>query len=684
MSVSYDYVQTFYVDKNRVNSADKVLLTSIDLFFKTKLQGGNAGVSIWLCEANGEQPSPSSRLKDSNSYLLGTYINADPLGQTSTQFSFRNPVLLKTNSTYGVVIKFESEAYTLWTNRKGDAIVTLTGKTNSPSAGSAANFEGKLYKRSNSGNHSELTDEDLKFVVYVAKYTSTSATFNLIPKDYEFITMLTRNGFLTNGEWVYKDVANATGTLSTSSISANITGSGTSLSSHIVGDRIFVSNGTITDTLTITSISNSTFIQVDKNPSFTSTVAYKVPVSAKVVLQNIPNKELVLVDSNAANSAFKFGSGDVLIGAYSGANVTIDTVDYKNVDMFNAKFKISSPAIGSYTLKSKFANTSNNIATSYTNFSLFDDKKPELEQRLLSRSLEVVGSNLYGSENKSAVVEVAFSLNAANSSSIFEAPCLDGDELDMISTSFDINTTSLTTQYGITDYDTEVDKNGLATCKYISKKVSFAKDRYAEDIIVTIGAYRPIGTTINAYAKIHNSQDSEPFDDKAWTPLELTDNIERYSVGENDIAEYNYSLPQYPDSKETITANFTNQTNATILTSSDVSANIVAGAVVKIYDSILPINHEVFKVVSSNATSFTVNRSVTNVNIPASPNVDVLKYNITAWNNIANDNVARYFTSTSNQELDGFNTMQIKLVLLADSQYIIPKVEQLQVIGVSA
>jgi len=71
------------------------------------------------------------------------------------------------------------------------------------------------------------------------------------------------------------------------------------------------------------------------------------------------------------------------------------------------------------------------------------------------------------------------------------------------------------------------------------------------------------------------------------------------------------------------------------------------------------------------------------VNIIGDVNVDQLKYKNTAWNNIANDNVARYVTS-SYTEFDTYNTMQLKVVLLSETTHVIPRVEQLQVIGVSA
>jgi hypothetical protein len=85
---------------------------------------------------------------------------------------------------------------------------------------------------------------------------------------------------------------------------------------------------------------------------------------------------------------------------------------------------------------------------------------------------------------------------------------------------------------------------------------------------------------------------------------------------------------------------------------------------------------------SSNTTAIGVNKNITNVNIIGNMSVDRLKYKLTAWNNIANDNVARY-VSNSLVEYDTFNSMQIKIVLLSDSTYVVPSVKQIQAIAVS-
>jgi hypothetical protein len=50
---------------------------------------------------------------------------------------------------------------------------------------------------------------------------------------------------------------------------------------------------------------------------------------------------------------------------------------------------------------------------------------------------------------------------------------------------------------------------------------------------------------------------------------------------------------------------------------------------------------------------------------------------------ILNDNVSRYISS-SLVEFDKFSTMQIKVVLVADNTFVVPKVEVIQAMGVSA
>jgi hypothetical protein len=48
-----------------------------------------------------------------------------------------------------------------------------------------------------------------------------------------------------------------------------------------------------------------------------------------------------------------------------------------------------------------------------------------------------------------------------------------------------------------------------------------------------------------------------------------------------------------------------------------------------------------------------------------------------------NNNISRYYNDAL-VEIDNFDSMQVKIVFLSDSTYVIPKIDQIQVIGVSA
>lgn len=337
------------------------------------------------------------------------------------------------------------------------------------------------------------------------------------------------------------------------------------------------------------------------------------------------------------------------------------------------------------------ANSSNQMGSA-TNLDLLKFNDATYDGYILSRSVEVdtsLSSNLFGTRRKSAVANVDIQVNV-DANAVFTVPYIKTGSLDFFFYQNDINeSTTETRTVGLTaipDYDTEINKNGLGKSKYISKKIAFAADKYAEDIVVYVQGYRPAGTEIKVYAKIHNSSDKETFDDKAWSPLQLKNNTDKFSTDDpNDMYEYTYGFPQYPDIQVGLTGIFqTGASSNTITTTDDQSGVITTGDLIRIYNPLFPDNHEVFPVSSANSSAITLFKPITNVNFQSkNVSIDKLKYNNVAWNNIANDNTVRY-VSSSLVEFDRYTSMQIKVVLTSTSTYIIPKVEQIQVIGVSS
>jgi hypothetical protein len=189
---------------------------------------------------------------------------------------------------------------------------------------------------------------------------------------------------------------------------------------------------------------------------------------------------------------------------------------------------------------------------------------------------------------------------------------------------------------------------------------------------------------------VHNAADRESFQSKAWTPLVLKDNIDRFSSTDpNDFYEFTYGFDTAPELQVALpgTGSITSGSN-TITTTSDHSAAVTAGDLIRIKDQDFG-NHEVFVVSAANTTAISTYRNITTSSLVSAGVtrsdivIDKLKYRNIAWNNVENDNTVRYVNSEY-VEFDRYTSMQIKIVLLATQSHIVPKVEAIQVIGVSA
>jgi hypothetical protein len=391
-----------------------------------------------------------------------------------------------------------------------------------------------------------------------------------------------------------------------------------------------------------------------------------------------------LTDSNAANSTFKFNSSNTVKGEISGALFNIGSIDKYKIDSFTPKLLINSPSSSDFTVSYKLTKNNNTLSSSYNRLELIKENRVLEESFILSRSLEVVTAGLYGPTNRSSSILVDFSVNSSNTN-LFSVPYINSGELDFFINQNDINSSSLATVNGITDYDTEIDKNGLAKSKHISRKINFAEGRLAEDIRVFLTGYRPAGTEIKVYAKVHNPADKDTFDDKGWTPLELKDSIDKFSSDDaRDYYEYEYGAIQVPETNIGLTGTFLTVFNSDTVTTSVNQTGIIAiGDLINIFDPLIKDNYDVFIVKNVTSNTIVLNKPVRNLNISGNMFIDKLKYKNTAWNNLSNDNVIRYINSDM-IEFDTFSSMQIKLVLLSNNSNIIPKVDQLQVIGVSA
>lgn len=115
------------------------------------------------------------------------------------------------------------------------------------------------------------------------------------------------------------------------------------------------------------------------------------------------------------------------------------------------------------------------------------------------------------------------------------------------------------------DYQ-EFFNDGNAKSKYVSQIVTLADGQDAQDLNVTLTAYRPPQCDIQVWVKFMNGEDIDPMNAKIWAPL-INKNVDIFCDPSNpgDFKEFTFTVPQYYGML---------QTNGTI-TCTNSSSNVV-------------------------------------------------------------------------------------------------------------
>lgn len=691
----FNYIQTFYVDPAAVNGATTVKLTGIELFFKSKPTRTNnksginsPGVVLFICGTKADgSPDPTSVFAGSTIKVPYDSVQSLSDASVATVFAFPSKVSLPVGNYYGIGIKFEDPGYELWYCKQGDRILG----TNTPSPGATGKNDGSLFQHTNTDTLKQLSGTDIKFRVNIAKYElSGTTTVTLIPYDYEFMTFRNRSGRFINGELVYQEVTAQTGTVLANASSFDLIGTSTSFgSSALVNNFIVITDGSTFDIRRVSSVENTTLITLSSKPSFTNAAAtWYIPPVGKVYYTDYVANQIFLTDSTA-NSTVKFAVDKLIHGEHSNAVANIATIFDYSVDQFKPEVSVVTPVNFSSNVKYAFSYSSG--GNYYVNNSLIDtmylNKINEIDKYdgfIMSRSNEVTYPDyLYANTTtkKSGYITVEFS-STRSGVNLFETPSIDQQKIDIFGLQNEINNTAAN----------EHTNSGAAKSKYISNKVNFANGRFAEDMKVFLTAYKPAGTDIKVYSKIHNSNDPEAFDDKSWTLMSIEQGAGTFSsaVNKKDYLDLSFGLPQYPVSSSTL-AGFaaTVASNTTVTTTADQSTAVKVNDLIKIYNPGVQLNYIVSAVASVNSSAIELADpipaagGVNNNVIGSGFKIDLLSPKNTAFNNILSDNVSRYF-STSMIQYDTFDTFSIKIVMLSNSTFVVPRVQDLRAIGVSA
>jgi len=714
--------QTFTIDKNVVNFAEQVNITSVDVYFKKKpLKIGNKsgglepGVSIFLVPTSAEGVPNFKTLDD---YTVArkefSEIVSSIDSNTVTKFNFLTPVPVRTGIEYAFIVKYDNEEeFELWASTRGE--INIETQTASP--GIAGKYVGRFFQLSTEKNTWQaLPYKSLKFKVNVGRYAFSGVipddvqpSFTLHMKNYEFVTYNTSLsvGTFSGGEYVFKDKETADGTCAVVAGNTTVVATGTGFSGLFTNQGsanpsyIVVKNGDKNDVRLVVSTDNSNTIVVDRPFSFTNAGAafIRSPVAKAYFNKNSRyvngSDNFIVLSDSSANSTVRFTNNSILIGEVSRAIIANSYFNDILVHSSDSHVYTHTPAGTNYTVNQIFKYTStdnlNGIVSSDMSFpiEMYQPENLDVNQPVMlkSRSNEVAlqnwQANVYNLSSK-----LTYSIITTND---YSTPQIDYNATDVFFTRYLINN----------DYTNEHTKYGSAYSKHITKKITFANGRQAEDALVYLHAYKPAGTDLKVYVKLFNSQDSDYFDDKDWTLLRETSGNRTSSLTNlSDFVEYTYGLYDYSDPAFNVATNWSSTTTSggsitvtggseTITGSgTDFSTDLNSGDLIKIYPSLFPEKYVIASVYSvTGATSLILNTPITSTEATylGSYGLSVQKLDLKhqAFINKTNNNTVRYFNSNMTL-FDKYDTFAIKIVFLSNSQFIIPKIANVRAVGVSA
>jgi len=458
--------QTFFTPPPKSTKQNYgAFVTSVNLWFYEKPQTANLSqqfpVTVQIVETVNGFPTGSivaSSTLQSNAVNLVDFSNKtiNNLQQSTTKFTFPDPVYLLPSTEYALVVYTQSPDYALYISETG--LVDLTSGS-ALSRVSSAPFVGSFFKSQNASIWSPIPNQNLMFVLNKAAFSqdSVALTYNIDPLPnmtwMDEITFSSSDLILPSTKLVYK---------------ANTT--------------LFVSNTYYSDpTFSELHPSTTYYFGRDLNSPSTDTISrrrYLLPgnnstMQLEVDLQSfdpdvspIFNQERLggVVGTNFINNGGIHSSDITIVSDIGGhsniANISVSISDsqlYPNVPSANANGYIS---------LSNIDTANGNVITGIT-----------------------IDRSGYGYVQTPTVTITDLTPSSGN-------------------------TAGGTTVVSVAAEDQAYGGNALS--RYVTKQISLAPGFDAGDLQVYVDGIIPVGTSVQVYYKVLSGSDSSSFIEKTW------------------------------------------------------------------------------------------------------------------------------------------------------------------------
>jgi len=570
--------QTFKIRTGQANGASIIMLSDIDIYFKSK--SSTLGATIEIREVVNGYPS-STVLPFGRKHLRANQINVSDDSMDATNFAFENPVKLNLEKEYCFVIipDANSPDFLIWTSKVGGTDVA-SGVAITNDWG-----DGVLFTSTNDSAWKSYQDEDIKFSINRYDFATSNGYVNLVPNNIEFLTIRgTTNQFL-NDELAF--VVKGT------SYSAAV--SGTTLQTvTIVGTTVFAQNdyvylvsGTNTFlskisavTISVVGGTSSTIITLEtpyNSTATTSATAY-VCVAGRVSYFNDRKPDrLFLKESSATASNFINDNASTAIGSFTVGNTyTITNVGSSTTTAnWNAIGVSGTPALGKEfvatgvgTAGDGTARNNNQIITGYNSgatatvtsvnnepLSYFQPQIYVDNSTRTSTELTLYeGGNIDKIIPSNGNVYMTNKARFINSrSNIVNASLGITDDfiirVGMTNNGYKAASPIVDSDISILNvYKYQIDSGTSTTSKWITKEVVLQEQLNAHGMKVYLSAYRPAGTYVDVYARFTYPTNVEV--KSAWIQLD-NKNLGMYSNSANtdDARQFEYTLNEttYPN-----------------------------------------------------------------------------------------------------------------------------------------
>ena len=241
-------------DTNGQNDdANGAFLTKLDLFFKSK-PTGNDPIRVEIRPV--KLGTPTQKIIGNPVTLKPSQVNTSTTGATATTVTFDYPIYLSPGKEYAIVLIAETtDDYEVWTATMGETTVNTQNLPASSAVVYSQQFAlGSLFKSQNGSIWTANQNEDLKFKLYKANFTSTTGTafFYNPPLDESngYVEKLNDNPItilpktLTLG---ISTIADGDGNIGILTVGRKISGSNDFGYGYVVGQGSSVGQVTITD-----------------------------------------------------------------------------------------------------------------------------------------------------------------------------------------------------------------------------------------------------------------------------------------------------------------------------------------------------------------------------------------------------------------------------------------------------